>query len=254
MSIKKFLTIFAVSVFLIGTVATTNALAGGWKAPVADHEARIGDLETNDGDQDSQLGDHETSIGDVERKNTAQDGRLDTLEQNQTDLQTDVAAHEGRIQTLENQPAANGAVKVNDSSDPPQFIGILIELSHGWYGNYYTYIPRVFIPGINKFAQIVQTDIERNVMYFQGYGCNGPGYWRHGSTHISRFGSTYYTGGALIKAPDEEWLEWSAQHYGESCNDGQNPHYTPLYEPVVVPLADLPFILPLTLPFSFTAD
>jgi hypothetical protein len=62
----KIFTILVASVFLTGSLVTANAFAEGWKPPVADHEARIGNLETNDAVQDGQLGDHETRLGDAE--------------------------------------------------------------------------------------------------------------------------------------------------------------------------------------------
>ena len=196
MSIRRFLAIVAASVFLIGTLSTANAFAEGWKPPVADHEARIGELETNDGVQDSQLVNHESRIGDAENKNTTQDGRLDTLEQNQTDLQSDVADHEGRIHTLENQPAANGGIKVNDSSDPPQFVGLLVstvpqEISSSPQDLLVQPHITVFVPSLGKFLETYwsgehltyRTQIP--ALYFDGPDCSGTAYTdRDGGSYV----------------------------------------------------------------------
>ena len=45
MNVKRFLSIFAVSVFLICTFSATQAFAKGWKYTLANHEKRIKRLE-----------------------------------------------------------------------------------------------------------------------------------------------------------------------------------------------------------------
>ena len=62
MSIRRYLSIFAVSVFLIGTLAIANAFAGGWKQTLAEHEERIGILEGQVTDYEARINGLETEV------------------------------------------------------------------------------------------------------------------------------------------------------------------------------------------------
>ena len=143
MSIRKFLATVAVSVFLIGTLATANVFAGGWKPIVEDHETRIGNLETNDAAQDSQLGDHETRLGDAET-------RLGTVEQNQTDLQSDVDDLGARVTELENQSPAV-PLSVYDGNN--NLIGTLVNVIPRVAGSAEPHLT-VYVPEVEKFIEL----------------------------------------------------------------------------------------------------
>jgi hypothetical protein len=159
---------------------------------------------------------------------------------------------EDRIDQLEAEPPVS--VTVYDAQD--QLVGTLVDLPLGWYPRYSATQVGVFLPGINKFALIGGTaspDMTTELLHFQGYGCTGQAYWPESNYYVLRLrnGSTYYSGGDLLVNIGADWPEWSTLDGDGTCTNHGCCLNSPLYEPVEIPVTDLPYVPPLTGPLSF---
>jgi hypothetical protein len=146
-------------------------------------------------------------------------------------------------------------VTVYDAGD--QLVGTLVDLPLGWYDRYQTNVVGVFLPGINKFAQIsgpaASPAMTTELLHFQGHDCNGQEYWPQSSYYVLRLRNsfTYYSGGDLLVNEGADWSEWSTLDAVGTCTNRGCCLNIPLYEPVQVPVTDLPYVPPLTGPLSF---
>jgi hypothetical protein len=146
------------------------------------------------------------------------------------------------------------SVQVYDAGD--QLVGTLVDFPHGWYNRYQTNVVGVFLPGINKFAQITGTAspaMTTDLLHFQGYDCNGQAYWPQSNYYVLRLRNsfTYYSGGDLLVNDDADWPEWSTLDADGTCTNYGCCLNKFLYEPVEVSVTDLPYVPPLTGPLTF---
>jgi len=115
MSTKRFLAIFTVSIFLIGTLTTTKAFAKGWKKILVNHEKRLKVVE----EEVIYLDSRTTTLED---ENANQNSRLDSLD-------SQVADHEARVTMLEGL-SFGAALGVYDGSG---FLGYFIQKGNDYY-------------------------------------------------------------------------------------------------------------------------
>jgi hypothetical protein len=147
------------------------------------------------------------------------------------------------------------SVQVYDAGD--QLVGTLVDFPHGWYNRYQTNVVGVFLPGINKFAHIggpeASPAMTTDLLYFEGHDCNGQAYWPQSNYYVLRLRNsfTYYSGGDLLVNEGADWPEWSTLDADGTCTNHGCCLNSPLYEPVEVPVTDLPYVPPLTGPLSF---
>lgn len=248
------LALMAVAVFLFST-SSTEVFAKRPSNP-AELEQRVTDLE-------GQVADHELRIQAEEQNTAGQNERLDSLEQEQE-------TQNSRLDALESQPPVTGGIKVFDSSEPSQFVGILVGIYPTGYkaseiyreveGSFTVYIPDLgkFIE-LNRTGEIITTRFRFEYVYYTDDGCNGTGEsyaiphpWDEvvDSAFISahRFyipeeGNTwtYYTVGGQVE------VNLESSHDGSSCDNTP----TGLVDAFTLTEVTLPFTLPLTPPLSF---
>lgn len=161
-------------------------------------------------------------------------------------------------------PGICGGIYVYDSSDPPQYLGILVELGHPYADTGFG----IFIPSLRTIAYFNVTretdrwdklgDIRRcEFVRFEGESCTGKVYMK-GSyipNSICRTGESgnnarYFIGGfpPSIEGPIPS-LSWINPTVGDCINITED--IDRVFQTTEIPAENIPFNLPVTLPLFY---
>jgi hypothetical protein len=141
----------------------------------------------------------------------------------------------------------NGSMKAYDSGDPAQYLGIVTDGDYGW--------PTIYVsdpPGFIKFDG--DGRVLHRFLYFESNDCRGlPYIYHYGAYLISRVGAQYYIGQnvAPISVAMGSLLDGDLLLCQPSPVIPPDFRFVPAEE---VLEGDLPFNLPITLPFDFRTE
>jgi len=253
----KLLIILALSVFLFGNVAAVAADGNVPGQPFQNLQNQIDDHETRLDIVEDKVADHETRIGNEESNNTGQNQRLDSLEQEQE-------VQNSRLDALESQPPTMAGIKGFDSSEPSQFVGLLVSIvPEGYRTQEDRGIPwhfTIFIPSAGKFAELEWYSLEPTqrttleLIYFDEPGCSGNAYIPDGADPADPYNllddyflyyhirtKKFYKRGEMVAVTRQSKLS-----SGGNCVDETDDNELHLLVEV-----DMPFNLPLRKPLRF---
>jgi hypothetical protein len=155
-----------------------------------------------------------------------------------------------------------GAVHVYDSSDPPQYLGILLSLAPEQPGGDY-HIAEIFIPSLNIATIITENQTPRGTgniiianVLFGSTGCSDDPYLRRDTYRtgiLYRCLTRYFYSIPPLVSSSVLTLSYLAAGPPGGCTD-ISTNYSAVSEAIELQDVEIPFTLPVNLPLSYESQ